>query len=82
MNSFIQFLKYAGLVTSIVAGIVLFIGTGVAAFRYPILWIVFILEISNIIGFILVVADGDSDDALFPYKEYNFKKRNKGDKKR
>lgn len=50
MNSFIQFLKYTGLAFGIVAGIVLFIGTGVAAFWYPILWVVFILEISNIMG--------------------------------
>ena len=82
MNSFIQYLKYTGLAFGIVAGIVLFIGTGVAAFWYPILWVVFVLEISGIIGFIFVATDGDSDDALFPYKEYNFKKRNKGDKKR
>jgi hypothetical protein len=81
MNSFIQYLKYTGLATGIIAGIILFIATGIVAFRYPILWVVFVLEISSVIGFILMCLDGDNYDALFPYKEYNFKKRNKGDKK-
>lgn len=81
MNSFIQYLKYTGLAFGIVAGILLFIATGVLAFWYPILWVVFVLEISGIIGFIWVCVDGDNINALFPYKEYNFKKRNKGDKK-
>lgn len=81
MNSFIQYLKYAGLATGIISGILLFISTAVAAFWYPILWVVFVLEISGITGFILVAVDGDNVDALFPYKEYNFKKRNKGDKR-
>lgn len=82
MDSFIQYLKYTGLAFGIVAGVLLFIATGVFAFWYPILWVVFVLEISGVIGFIWVCVDGDNTDALFPYKEYNFKKRNKGDKKR
>lgn len=82
MNLFIQYLKYTGLATGIIAGLVLFIATGVFAFWYPILWVVFVLEMSGVIGFILVRVDGDRYDALFPYKEYNFKKRNKGDKKK
>ena len=81
MNSFIQYLKYTGLATGIIAGLVLFIATGVFAFWYPILWVFFVLETSGVIGFILVCVDGDRYDALFPYKEYNLKKRNKGDKK-
>ena len=80
MNVFIQYLKYVGIVSiPIIVGAIIILTVALALYKSVWFWLLFFIEIIFVIGFVFWVLDVNSNDPLFPYKEYNFK-RKKGDK--